>query len=234
MTEDELRRENERLETETTRRERQRALDSMKTRAIQKQFEEARELAMAAKFRPERLKTEMKEEEIDERGEGVVFGEFDETDEKHVKELEKQGVAMEDVVSLPPQWQPTDAPARSIPENELKYTNGDVYKGETVDQIRHGKGIHQCSNGDVYDGNWSEDKRHGFGTMTFTSGMTYTGDWVEDKTCGYGKCTYANGDVYEGEWKNDHRWGWGKHEWRSTTGDTYEGEWFDDIPEGEG
>ena len=117
--------------------------------------------------------------------------------------------------------------------NELKYTNGDVYKGETVDQIRHGKGIHQCSNGDVYDGNWSEDKRHGFGTMTFTSGMTYTGDWVEDKTCGYGKCTYANGDVYEGEWKNDHRWGWGKHEWRSTTGDTYEGEWFDDIPEGD-
>ena len=234
VTEDELRREIERLETETTRRERQRALDSMKTRAIQKRFEEARELAMAAKFRPERLKTEMKEEEIDERGKGVVFGEFDETDEKHVKELEKQGVAMEDVVSLPPQWQPTDAPAQYIPENELKYTNGDVYKGETVDQIRHGKGIHQCSNGDVYDGNWSEDKRHGFGTMTFTSGMTYTGDWVEDKTCGYGKCTYANGDVYEGEWKNDHRWGWGKHEWRSTTGDTYEGEWFDDIPEGEG
>ncbi len=61
----------------------------MKTRAIQKRFEEARELAMAAKFRPERLKTEMKEEEIDERGKGVVFGEFDETDEKHVKELEK-------------------------------------------------------------------------------------------------------------------------------------------------
>jgi len=117
VTEDELRREIERLETETTRRERQRALDSMKTRAIQKRFEEARELAMAAKFRPERLKTEMKEEEIDERGKGVVFGEFDETDEKHVKELEKQGVAMEDVVSLPPQWQPTDAPARYIPEN---------------------------------------------------------------------------------------------------------------------
>ena len=47
------------------------------------------------------MKTE-NEGEIDERGKGVVFGEFDETDEKHVKELEKQGVAMEDVVSLPP------------------------------------------------------------------------------------------------------------------------------------
>jgi len=234
VTTEELQREVQRLEAELKRQERQEQLDSIKTNAVQRRFQEARELAMAAKFRPERLRTDMKEEEIEKRGKGVVFGELDVTDEKNAEALKEQGVDMEDVVTLPPQWQPTNKPAQYIPENELKYTNGDVYKGETVDQIRHGKGIHQCSNGDVYDGNWSEDKRHGFGTITFTSGMTYTGDWVDDKTCGYGKCTYANGDVYEGEWKNDHRWGWGKQEWRSTTGDIYEGEWFDDIPEGEG
>jgi len=234
MTTEALKREVERLEQELKQQDQREKLNSMKQNAVQKRFQEARELAMEAKFRPARLRTEMKDEEIEERGKGVVFGEIDATDEKNMEELEKQGVAMEDVVTLPPQWQPTDKPAQYIPENELKYTNGDVYKGETVDQIRHGKGIHQCSNGDVYDGNWSEDKRHGLGTITFTSGMTYTGDWVDDKTCGYGKCTYANGDVFEGEWKNDHRWGWGKHEWRSSTGDIYEGEWFDDIPEGEG
>ena len=50
---------------------------------------------------------------------------------------------------------------------ELEYTNGDAYRGECVDETRHGRGRHVCSTGDVYDGGWKDDKRHGVGTMTF-------------------------------------------------------------------
>ena len=117
-------------------------------------------------------------------------------------------------------------------ENRLEYTNGDAYVGETVENIRHGKGTHTCSTGDVYDGGWRDDKRHGFGTITYASGLMYEGDWVDDKTCGKGVCSYVNGDAYDGEWRDDHRWGWGVQVFAN--GDEYEGEWVDDIIEGQG
>lgn len=126
-----------------------------------------------------------------------------------------------------------DAEPRYHAERTLEYTNGDTYVGETVDEIRHGKGRHECSTGDVYDGGWRDDKRHGYGTMRFKSGLTYVGEWADDKTSGRGKCRYVNGDSYDGEWKNDHRWGWGKMVF-ANTGDTYEGEWVDDVIEGVG
>lgn len=115
---------------------------------------------------------------------------------------------------------------------ELEYTNGDAYRGECVDETRHGRGRHVCSTGDVYDGGWKDDKRHGVGTMTFASGLTYEGEWVDDKTCGRGRCRYVGGDAYDGEWKNDHRWGWGTQTFAN--GDSYEGEWVDDVIEGRG
>ncbi len=123
-------------------------------------------------------------------------------------------------------------PPDYTPEVTLKYTNGDEYKGEAVERIRHGRGLHQCSNGDFYDGGWKEDKRHGEGTMTYTSGLRYEGSWIEDKTEGRGVCRYPNGDMYEGEWRNDHRWGWGTL--RFASGDVYEGEWVDDFVDGRG
>jgi len=212
------------------RRRRREDLEGVKKSGMMR-FQRARALAMDAKFRPERLRTDYEESDFEKAGEGVVFGVSN--DEDATNDGLSERVEAEDLISLPPQWQFNEEKAKYIAENEVKYTNGDVYKGETVDQIRHGRGIHVCSNGDTYEGGWKEDRRHGFGTMTFTNEMTYVGDWVEDKTFGFGTCKYANGDVYEGEWKNDHRWGWGKQTWKDT-GDVYEGEWFDDIPEGEG
>ena len=94
MTTEALKREVERLEKELKQQDQQEKLNSMKQNAVQKRFQEARELAMEAKFRPARLRTEMKDEEIEERGKGVVFGEIDATDEKNTEELEKQGVAV--------------------------------------------------------------------------------------------------------------------------------------------
>jgi|TARA_B110000977_G_scaffold158924_1_gene202622 hypothetical protein len=123
-------------------------------------------------------------------------------------------------------------PPDYTPEVTLTYSNGDEYKGEGVESIRHGRGLHQCSNGDFYDGGWKEDKRHGEGTMTYISGLRYEGSWAANKTEGKGVCRYPNGDKYEGEWRNDHRWGWGTLWFAS--GDVYEGEWVDDVVDGRG
>ena len=118
------------------------------------------------------------------------------------------------------------------PDATLKYSNGDVYKGEAIDNVRNGRGTHQCSNGDFYEGQWKDDKRHGEGKLTYVSGLQYEGSWIDDTANGHGTCRYPNGDVYEGEWRNDHRWGWGKLVFAS--GDVYEGEWVDDAVEGAG
>lgn len=114
----------------------------------------------------------------------------------------------------------------------IRYPNGDVYRGEALGDLRHGRGKHTCSTGDVYDGSWREDLREGTGTMRFANGLTYTGEWWQDKTHGQGTCVYPNGDEYHGEWKEDRRWGWGTYD--MVHGDTYEGEWCDDLFDGQG
>lgn len=131
-----------------------------------------------------------------------------------------------DLAAMPENWSPVE-------ETTLKYTNGDVYKGEAVDnRIRHGKGMHQCSNGDYYDGAWKDDKRHGKGKLTYVSGLSYDGEWIDDKANGHGVCVYVDGGKYTGEWKADLKHGWGM--FRYATGDVYEGEWVDNVAEGNG
>ena len=58
-------------------------------------------------------------------------------------------------------------------------------QGETLGDMRHGKGLHTCSNGDVYKGYWRLDKRHGRGMTVLANGMQYEGEWVEDMAHGY-------------------------------------------------
>eukprot|EP00894_Picocystis_sp_ML_P004328 jgi/Pico_ML_1/54845/g703.t1 len=114
----------------------------------------------------------------------------------------------------------------------IHYPNGDVYRGECLGDLRHGRGKHVCSTGDCYEGAWREDLREGTGTMRFATGLTYTGEWLQDKTHGQGTCVYPNGDQYQGEWQEDRRWGWGTYD--TAQGDSYEGEWCDDLFEGQG
>ncbi|QDZ21659.1 hypothetical protein HOP50_06g41860 [Chloropicon primus] len=125
-------------------------------------------------------------------------------------------------------------------EGELKYTNGDTYKGEIVNNLRHGKGRHLCSTGDYYDGSWRFDKREGHGSMVFASKLRYEGDWKDDKAHGHGVCYYPNGQRYEGEWEKDQKWGWGKLEIPVAEGEanvkweSYEGEWSNNAMDGRG
>ena len=57
-------------------------------------------------------------------------------------------------------------------------------QGQTLGNMRHGRGVHTCASGDCYRGFWRLDKRHGRGKATFVSGVQYEGDWIDDKAHG--------------------------------------------------
>ena len=67
----------------------------------------------------------------------------------------------------------------SFISGELKYSNGDYYKGSFKDGYPHGKGKMFWANGDYYEGNWDNGKPKGYGKKLFT---------------------LDNGDKYEGEY----------------------------------
>ena len=76
-------------------------------------------------------------------------------------------------------------------------------QGDTLGNLRHGKGLHTSSNGDTYKGYWRLDKRHGRGKATLATGMQYEGDWVDDKAHGcvsrrlHSVCTlWCNASLY--------------------------------------
>ena len=54
------------------------------------------------------------------------------------------------------------------------YPNGDIYEGDYVDGIRHGRGIYRfAASGDKYEGSWVNNNKHGLGTMTYNGKGTY-------------------------------------------------------------
>ena len=63
----------------------------------------------------------------------------------------------------------------------IKYTNGDVYEGECIDNLREGLGIIKYNNGNIYKGEWRKDQREGKGVFELISGEICDGEWKEGK-----------------------------------------------------
>ena len=84
-----------------------------------------------------------------------------------------------------------------------KYSNGDEYKGEFKDGIRHGQGTYTWKNGDEYKGEWKDGIRHGLGTDSYADGEKYEGQFKDGKRHGQGTLSYANGDKYAGAWEKN-------------------------------
>lgn len=111
------------------------------------------------------------------------------------------------------------------------------YEGETNNNgERHGSGVLTYDDGNVYRGDFLNDMRHGYGIYRFTMGDMYEGNWENDVAFGQGKYTYADGSYYEGEWNNDKKSGTGTyvtvHEGSPLS--VYDGEWSDDAQNGHG
>ena len=120
---------------------------------------------------------------------------------------------------------------------KLTYSNGDVYEGESVYFLRHGKGKLAYKGGDVYKGDFVFDEMDGKGTYTYLSGDQYIGDFENGKKNGKGTYTWAKQpdgsfDSYEGEYVNDMRDGKGTYTWADGT--RYIGEYAADAKDGQG
>jgi hypothetical protein len=63
----------------------------------------------------------------------------------------------------------------------MYYANGDIYEGEWLDDMRHGKGMLRLANSNRYEGEWKLDKKNGEGKFFFLKkGQMLQGYWVED------------------------------------------------------
>ena len=146
--------------------------------------------------------------------------------------------------------------ASSTPVKEKKtFASGNVYEGETVNGIPHGKGKKTLANGDVYEGDFVNGELHGKGKFTYLKGQSYEGDFVNGEPHGKGKMKNVNGSTYEGDFVNGKYHGKGKYTWPGgdvyegywvkhqrhgkgkmimTNGDVYEGDFFNDMKHGKG
>jgi hypothetical protein len=89
------------------------------------------------------------------------------------------------------------------------FQNGNSYQGDLKNgNIRHGYGVMQLKNGHVYRGEFVNNKRHGYGTYEYGDDK-YEGNFEKNKRHGYGVYTYFNHATYSGYWRNNLKEGHG-------------------------
>ncbi|XP_076002955.1 MORN repeat-containing protein 3-like [Genypterus blacodes] len=139
--------------------------------------------------------------------------------------------------SLTEQWR--SQTEKSGMRHTIYALNGDHYKGQWLNNKKHGYGTQTWKKrGAMYEGWWKCGRPHGCGIYSVLDPETndyskqYDGSWKEGKKHGHGRHFYTDSDVYEGEWSHGERSGVGQM-WHSN-GDYYEGEWFNDVTHGHG
>ena len=92
----------------------------------------------------------------------------------------------------------------------VEFSNG-LYRGDIVNNKRHGYGQSKMKNGHFYSGEYVNDKRQGFGLYEYNNGGDkYEGQFFNNKRHGYGVYTYeADGTSYSGYWEKNLKHGLG-------------------------
>ena len=114
---------------------------------------------------------------------------------------------------------------------QIRLENGDIYKGNFRNDVRHGSGICQFKSGALYRGEFKDDKPNGLGILysgkneiieckfqdgmipdqklkiMFADGQYYEGQYSNHRRHVSGRCFYPNGDYYDGPWESDRRVG---------------------------
>lgn len=135
----------------------------------------------------------------------------------------------------------------------IVYHNGDVYEGDTDQELPHGNGTykHHLRPKDFlrsqqlgkplgeYNGPWENGEKDGEpGTHQYTNGDCYQGPWIQGKRDtsnnqhqSQGQYTYYTKGLredmltkYIGHWSENMKHGYGRMTF--TNGDTYDGYWF--------
>ena len=70
---------------------------------------------------------------------------------------------------------------------EIEYENGDLYKGEMINNKREGAGKLKMKNGERYLGQWHNDNLNGFGKQYYPNGnLKYKGNFINNEYNGLG------------------------------------------------
>ena len=85
-------------------------------------------------------------------------------------------------------------------EGELKWINGDNYKGNFKDGIFNGYGNIKINNGSEYEGNFLNGLYNGRGVFKWKNGDSYDGDYSYGIKEGKGKYTFNDKNSYDGQW----------------------------------
>ena len=113
-----------------------------------------------------------------------------------------------------------------------KYKGEGEYDGETVGDLKQGKGIYYFENGDKYIGDFFNDAMEGNGIYYYKDGDKYEGQFLDNKKHGKGTYFYADGDKYIGRFKNGMADGKGKYFYNN--GERYFGTYKKDLRDGHG
>jgi hypothetical protein len=76
----------------------------------------------------------------------------------------------------------------------MRYACGDLYEGEWLSDLRHGKGVmFWAETKEMYTGDWVRGLQEGQGTMNYRNGEVYTGGWLAGQRHGLGVLTPEGG-----------------------------------------
>jgi len=103
------------------------------------------------------------------------------------------------------------------------YAAGETYIGEWREGRKHGRGREEYGKSERYEGGWLLDERHGFGVYRWEDGRVYQGFWQAGRKQGAGVESYPNGSRYDGQWRYSQRHGIGHHVWSNHS--VYLGQW---------
>jgi hypothetical protein len=86
-----------------------------------------------------------------------------------------------------------------------RYPGGDVYLGEFVAGVPHGRGVlYYARNGSRYEGGFEKGEKHGEGVVFYENGDVFQGSWLCGQREGHGITTYAStGRSYASNWRDD-------------------------------
>ena len=106
------------------------------------------------------------------------------------------------------------------------------YRGDFLDNHRHGIGTLIKINHFRYTGGFKDHQFHGLGFLVNDKNNQYEGDFINGLPNGKGTLHYADGSQYQGDFVDNHPQGKGLLHYYN--GSQYEGDFFNGVPHGKG
>ena len=85
----------------------------------------------------------------------------------------------------------------------MTFTNGNVYRGEFLNDKFEGTGEYLWADGRTFVGKFKDDRIEGKGVAHWPDGRIYEGDWIDDLAEGHGILKLGDSRVFEGTFKRD-------------------------------